>query len=264
MAQIKASKSGTTSTKSRRQYLYIMVVQRLADDVGPGPIHVVKKVLKDVAVGSTVKQWRVPVQLEHTLPAGTGVLTATDKRAFAEQGLTGPDIAYVESKLAEKKLRSDMHKVAFEANKTLRLREGLKQRLIDQFTGDPQLAAEVLSAIGKATDSDTECRAPAATQRVTTLSDKVSLLHGLLAEVGHDIEAYKDWAKVGKSYDREKLRAMLSSDAASDWKLCWFAFSKMIDQATGTPFARPKGWASTADVPKLAVKQGYKSANAAS
>ena len=57
-----------TSKKTRRQYLHIMVVQRLSEGVGPGPVHVVKKVLKDVAVGSTVKKVRVPVAARSRLP----------------------------------------------------------------------------------------------------------------------------------------------------------------------------------------------------
>ena len=231
-----------------------MVVQRLAEGVGPGPIHVVKKVLKDVAVGSMAKQVRVPVYLDHTLPAGTGALTAADRRTFADQGLSGPEIAYVESKLLEKKVKSDAHKAAFEAGKAQRLRARHRDRLVAQLLKDSELAAEVIAALSGSSAGTTT--APAL--NLDSLSDKVSRLLALMDEVGRDIETYKERAKVGKTYDKDKLRAMLSNEGERDWKLSWFAFSRMIDQATGTPFARPRGWASDKDLSNLAATHGYK------
>ena len=231
-----------------------MVVQRLAEGVGPGPLHVVKKVLKDVAVGSMVKQVRVPVYLDHTLPAGTGALTAADRRVFADQGLSGPEIAYVESKLPEKKLKSDAHKAAFEAGKAQRLRARHRDRLVAQLLKDSELAGGVIAALSGPSAGPTTSPAP----NLDSLSDKVSRLLALMDEVGRDIETYKERAKVGKTYDKNKLRAMLSNEGERDWKLSWFAFSRMIDQATGTPFARQRGWASDKELSNLAATHGYK------
>jgi hypothetical protein len=265
MTQTKASNAGLATKKVRRPPLRIMVVQRLSEGVGPGPIHVVKKVLKEVSVGSLAKQVPVPVYLDHTLPAGTGALTASDKRALADQGLSAQEIAYVESKLPEKKLKSDAHKAAFEAGKAQRLREKLKKRLVAQFHADPDLAAGVMSALsGAPTSGDAPAASlPAASPQVVTLSDKVSRLLALVNEVGRDIEAYKERAKVGKTYDKAKLQVMLSPEAERDWKLSWFAFSRMIAQATGTDFARKQGWASDEELSKLAAAHGYKSTGAA-
>lgn len=254
MAQATTPNAGTAAKKTRHQPLHIMVVQRLAEGVGPGPIHVVKKVLKDVAVGSMAKQVRVPVYLDHTLPAGTGALTAADRRTFADQGLSGPEIAYVESKLLEKKVKSDAHKAAFEAGKAQRLRARHRDRLVAQLLKDSELAAEVIAALSGSSAGTTT--APAL--NLDSLSDKVSRLLALMDEVGRDIETYKERAKVGKTYDKDKLRAMLSNEGERDWKLSWFAFSRMIDQATGTPFARPRGWASDKDLSNLAATHGYK------
>jgi hypothetical protein len=259
VTKTKPLNAGASSKKTGPQHLYIMVTQRLQEGVGAGPIHVTKKVLQDVASGSTTKRVRVPVVLDHKLSAGTGALTPSDRRAFAEQGLSAPEIAYVESKLQEKKLKSDAHQAAFEAGRAPRLRAKLKQRLLDQVTADPQLTAEVLASLRRLVPTDGTHNAPVLPQRPPTLSEKVSALRGLLAEVSGDIEAYKDGAKVGKTYDQEKLRSMLSADATREWKLSWFAFSQMIDQATGTPFARPRGWASNAELSKLAAAHGYKS-----
>jgi outer membrane murein-binding lipoprotein Lpp len=242
-----------------------MVVQRLSEGVGPGPIHVVKKVLREVSVGSIAKQVRVPVTLDHTLPAGTAALTASDKRALAEQGLSAPEIAYVESKLPEKKLKSDAHKAVFEAGKAQRVRAKLKERLVAQFRADPDLAAGVLSAVGVALTSGDAPTAslPAAAPQVATLSDKVSRLLAFVDEVGRDVEAYKKQAKVGKSYDKDKLRVMFTPEAERDWKLSWFAFSRMVAQAAGTGFARKRGWDSDEGLSRLAAAHGYKSTSAA-
>lgn len=266
MTQTKALHAGHAAKKPRRQALHIMVVQRLSEGVGPGPIHVFKKVLlKDVAVGSLAKQVRVPVPLDHTLPAGTGALTAADKRALTHQGLSASEIAYVESKLPEKKVKSDAHKAAFEVGKALRLRERFKKRLVDQLSADPVLAADVISALSApSTNGETPtASAPATPQKVSSLSDKVSRLLALIEEVSRDIEAYKEAAKVGKTFNKDRLRAMLSNEGERAWKLSWFAFSRMIDQATGTPFARSKDWRSDADNSRLAAAHGYKSVKAA-
>lgn len=265
MTRTKKSNASDARKNAPRQYLQIMVVQRLSEGFGPGPIHVVKKVLKDVSVGSMVKMVRVPVYLDHTLPAGTGTLTASDKRALTDQGLSGPEIAYVEAKLPEKKLKSDAHKVAFEAGKALRLKERLKERLVAQLAADPDLAAGVMSALNGASTNGEAPTAPMPTapKQVTSLSDKVSRMLSLVDEVSRDIEAYKEAAKVGKTFDKDKLRAMLSNEGRRDWKLSWFAFSRMIDQATGTPFARPRGWASDEELSKLAATSGYKAGNTA-
>ena len=259
MAQGKTFNAGAASKRARPP-LYINVLQRPSKGVGPGPIHVVKKVPQEIRVGSAVQKVRMPVYLAHTLPAGTATLTASDRKAFADEGLTAAEIAYVESKLPEKKLRSDAHKAAFEADRAPRLRAKLKQRLLDQITADPQLAAEVLATLRKvAPEEDDARKAPVLPQRPPTLSEKVCRMLALLAEVSHDIEVYKERAKMGKMYDQAKLRSMLSADAARDWKLTWFAFSQMIDQATGTPFARPRGWASNPELSKVAAAHGYKS-----
>jgi hypothetical protein len=241
-----------------------MVVQRLSEGVGPGPIHVVKKVLREVSVGSIAKQVRVPVTLDHTLPAGTGTLTPSDKRALAEQGLSAPEIAYVESKLSEKKLKSDAHKASFEAGKAQRVKAKLKERLVDQLRADPDLAVEVISALDgmPAGGSAPTASKPAVSPPVPTLSEKVSLLLAFVDEVGRDVEAYKRQAKVGKSYDKDKLRGMFTSEAERDWKLCWFAFSRMVAQAAGTEFARKRGWDSDEELFGLAAAHGYKSRNA--
>lgn len=255
MTQSKASNTRSGPKKPRRQYLHVMVVQRLSEGAGPGPIHVVKKVLEDVAVGSVVKKVRVPVYLDHALPAGTAALTVSDRRAFADQGLTSPEIAYVESKLLEKKVKSDAHRAAFEAGKALRLRDRLKKRLVAQLSTDPELASAVVSALSGASMTTT----PAASPKVDSLSDKVSRLLALMDEVGRDIEAYKDGAKVGKTFDKDKLRVMLSQDAERDWKLTWFAFSRMVERATGTPFARSKDWRRDPENSRLATAHGYTS-----
>jgi hypothetical protein len=240
-----------------------MVVQRLSEGVGPGPIHVVKKLLKEVSVGSMVKQVRVPVTIDHTLPAGTAALTASDKRAFADQGLSAPEIAYVESKLLEKKLKSDAHKAAFEAGKAQRVRAKLKERLVDQLRADPDLAFGVLSALdGTSTGVPPTLSMPAVSPPVATLSEKVSRLLAFVDEVGRDVEAYKRQAKVGKSYDKDKLRVMFTPEAERDWKLCWFAFSRMVAQASGTEFARKRGWDSDEGLSNLAAAHGYKSTSA--
>lgn len=264
MAQGKTSNSGATSKSTRHPPLYIMVTQRTSKGVGPGPIHVTKKVLQDVASGSTTKRIRVPVVLDHKLSAGTGALTLRDRKAFAEHGLSALEIAYVESKLLEKKARSDAHQAAFEADRAPRLRAKLKERLVGQITADPQLTAEVLASLRKLVPADDAHKVSAPLQRIPTLSEKVSRLHALLAEVGRDIEAYKNRAKVGKTYDQSKLQAMLSVEAERDWKLAWFAFPHMVAQATGTPFARKSGWATNAELVKLASSHGYKSAGEAS
>lgn len=253
MTQATTPLAGAAAKKTRRQPLYIMVVQRLAEGVGPGPIHVVKKVLKDVAVGSMVKQVRVPVYLDHTLPAGAAALTAADRRVFADQGLSGPEIAYVESKLPAKKLKSDAHKAAFEAGKAQRLRARHRDRLVSQLLKDPELAAGVIAALSGPSAGPTTAPAP----KLDSLSDKVSRLLALMDEVGCDIEAYKDGAKVGKTFDKDKLRVMLTKDAERDWKLGWFAFSRMLEKATGTPFARSKDWRRDPENSRLAMAHGY-------
>jgi len=262
MNRTRKSNASDDRKKARRQYLHIMVVQRLAPGAGPGPVHVVKKVLKEEAFGSTVKRGRMHLPIEHTLPAGTGALTASDRRAFAEEGLTGPEIAYVESKLAGKKVKSDAHKAAFEAGKASRNRERLKKRLVAQLASDPDLAAGVIAALNEAawTVSGFTPPLPPGPQEAATLSDRVSRLLTLVDEVGRDIEVYKEGAKVGKSYDKDKLRAMLSKEAERDWKLSWFAYSRMVEKASGTPFARPKGWASDEALSKLAATHGHRSA----
>jgi hypothetical protein len=244
---------GTAAKKPRRPHLHIMVVQRLSEGVGPGPIHVFKKVLNDATVGPTVKQVRVPVPLDHTLPAGTGALTAADRRAFADEGLSPPEIAYVESKLPEKKVKSDAHKATFEAGKALRLRTRLKERLIAQLSKDPDLAAGVIFELSGPLNGATTVPAP----NVDSLSAKVSRLLALMDEVGRDIEAYKDAAKVGKTFDKDKLRVMLTKEAERDWKLGWFAFSRMVERATGTPFARSKDWRRDPENSQLAATHGY-------
>lgn len=265
MTQTQSPNAGNASKKARRPPLHIMVVQRLSEGVGPGPIHVVKKVLKEVSVGSLARQVRVPVYLDHTLPAGTGALTTGDRRALADQGLSASEIAYVESKLPEKKLRSDAHKAAFEAGKAQRLKEKLKERLVAQLRADPDLAAGVISALsGAPTSGDAPAASlPAVSPQVATLSDKVSRLLALVDEVGRDVEAYKGRAKVGKSYDKDKLRAMFTPEAERDWKLSWFAFSRMVAQAAGTDFARKRGWDSDEELSRLAAAHGYKSTGAA-
>ena len=260
MAQTTTPNADTAAKKTRRQPLHIMVVQRLAEGVGPGPIHVVKKVLKDVSVGSMAKQVRVPVYLDHTLPAGTGALTAADRRAFADQGLSAPEIAYVEAKLLEKKVKSDAHKAAFQAGKAQRLSARHRDRLVAQLLKNPELAAGVITALNGASPNGGASAAPMSeqSQKVPTLNEKVSRLLASIDEVSRDIEAYKGRAKVGKTYDKNKLRAMLSHEGERDWKLSWFAFSRMIDHATGTPFARQRGWASDKELSKLAATHGYK------
>lgn len=265
MIQTQSPDEGSSFLKTRRSPLHIMVIQRLSEGVGPGPIHVVKKVLKEVSVGSMAKQVRVPVTLDQTLPAGTAALSASDKRAFADQGLSASEIAYVESKLLEKKLKSDAHRAVFEAGKVQRMRAKLTERLAAQLRSDPELATGVISALGGAltiVDAPTQSVAAASAQ-VTTLSDKVSRLLAFLDEVGRDVEAYKKQAKVGKSYDKGKLRAMFTPEAERDWKLSWFAFSRMVAQAAGTEFARKRGWDSDKELSKLAAAHGYKTTNAA-
>src|ERR1043165_538558 len=185
--------AGTAHKKTRRQYLYIMVTQRLQKGVGAGPVHVTKKVLQEFAAGSTTRRIRVPIPIDK-LPAGTGALTPSDRRAYAERGLSAAEIAYVESKLQEKKVRSDAHQAAFEAARAPRLRAKLKQRLLGQITADAQLTAEVLASLCKLAPADDAYKAQVP-QRLPSLSEKVLRLHGLLAEVSRDIEAYKDRAK---------------------------------------------------------------------
>jgi hypothetical protein len=264
MPQTTTPNPGTAAKKPRRPHLHIMVVQRLSKGVAPGPIHVFKKVLNETAVGSMVKQVRVPVPLDHTLPAGTGALTAADKRAFADQGLSGPEIAYVEGKLPEKKLKSDAHEAAFEAGKELRLKQRLEKRLVAQLLADPDLAASIVAALnGTPANGEVSTEPmPAPSQKVLTLGEKVSRLLALIDEVGRDIETYKERAKVGKTYDKDKLRLMLTKEAERDWKLAWFAFSRMVGKATGTPFARSKEWRNDADNSRLAAAHGYESARA--
>lgn len=222
--------------------------------VGPGPIHVVKKVLQHVEIGSTVKNVRVPVYLDHTLAAGTGALTASDRRAFAEQGLSLQEIACIETRLPEKKVRSDSHQAAFEAERGARLRKKLAVRLIAQLTADGELCELVLAELGgSANDSDVASVEPPPSAAVSkTLSEKVSSLLALIDEVSSDIQAYKQTAKDGKSFNKSKLQAMLSKDGERDWILCWFSFSKMIEQATGTPFARRNGWSKDPGLVRLA------------
>lgn len=260
MAHAMTSKRGAAFGRTRHPPLYIMVTQRTSKGVGPGPIHVAKKVLQEVVSGSTTKRVRVPVVLDHKLPAGTVALTPSDRRVFAEQGLSAAEIAYVESKLLEKKVRSDAHQAAFEADRAPRLRAKLRERLVDQITADPQLTAEVLEALRKLGPVDDSHIAPEPLQRTSTLSEKVSRLHALLADVGRDIEAFKNKAKVGKTYDQAKLKAMLSVEAERDWQMIWFAFPHMVAQASGTPFARKSRWASKEELVKLAASHGYKSA----
>jgi hypothetical protein len=259
MSQATIPNAGPVAKKPRRPHLHIMVVQRLSDGVGPGPIHVYKKVLNDATVGSTVKQVRVAVPLDYTLRAGTGALTAADKRALSDEGLSAPEIAYVESKLPEKKVKSDAHKAAFEAGKALRLRTRLKERLVAQLSQDPDLAAEVIFALSGPSPGATTEPAP----NLDSLSDKVSRLLALMDEVGRDIEAYKDAAKVGKTFDKDKLRVMLTKEAERDWKLGWFAFSRMVERATGTPFARSKDWRRDPENSQLAATHGYTSPSTA-
>ena len=88
-----------------------------------------------------------------------------------------------------------------------------------------------------------------------------SRLLALMDEVGRDIEAYKDGAKVGKTFD--KVRAMLTKEAERDWKLGWFAFSRMVERATGTPFARSKDWRRDPENSQLAATHGYTSPSTA-
>jgi len=263
MTQTKKTNAGSNSKQSGRQHLHIMVVQRLEKGLGPGPVHVVKKILKEISVGAMVKSVRVPVPLDHLLPAGTGELTAGDRRTYAQQGLSAPEIAYVESKLLAKKVKSDVHRADFEAGKNFRLKESLKERLIVQLSADPQLAAEVVSSLNDGVFSGHVSKAAAPAPQAATLSEKVSRLLCLVVDVNSDIEVYKGRAKVGKSLNHEKLGAMLSSDAAQDWKLLWFALSQMFEQAAETPFARKKGWFSDQELSNLAVAHGFKSAPAA-
>lgn len=253
------NKTQTTASTTARKPLHIMVLQRLQPGVGPGPIHVVKKVLRQVEMGSTVKAVRVPVYLDHTLPAGTGHLTPDDRRAFAEQGLSAQEIAYVEGKLPDKKLKSDAHQAAFDAGKATRLREKRTERLIAELTADPALAAAVMAGLGIPSPKDASSVAEAApTKPVLSLSEKVSSLLALIKEVGHDIQAYKEAAKINGVFDRGRLGAMLNDNAERDWKLCWFAFSRMVEQAGRTPFARKNGWTKDPELRQLALAHGYK------
>jgi len=253
------TKTQTTASTKAGKPLHIMVLQRLQPGVGPGPIHVVKKVLKPVEMGSTVKEVRVPVYLDHALPAGTCVLTPGDRRAFAEQGLSAQEIAYVEGKLPDKKLKSDAHQAAFDAGKASRLREKRTERLIAEFSADSALAAAVIAGLGNPSPKDASSMAQTAPPKpVLSLSEKVSSLLALITEVGRDIQAYKEAAKVGRSFDHERLGAMLNDNAMRDWKLCWFAFSRMVEQASRTPFARTNGWAKDPELCQLAAAHGYR------
>ena len=253
------TKTQTTASTTAGKPLHIMVLQRLQPGVGPGPIHVVKKVLEQIKIGSTVKAARVPVYLDHTLPAGTGALTAGDRRAFAEQGLSVQEIAYVEAKLQDKKLKSDAHQAAFDAGRATRLREKRTERLIAELSADPALAAAVMAGLGIPSPKDASSVAQAApTKPVLSLSEKVASLLALITEVGRDIQAYKEAAKVGRSFDQDRLGAMLNDNAKRDWKLCWFAIRWMIDQAVRTPFARTDGWAKDRELCQLAAAHGYK------
>jgi hypothetical protein len=255
-------KPASAANKDQR-HLGVMVCQRLADGHGPGPIRIFKTVMVEQTVGTTTRVVPLKVPLDHQLPAGTAELTSVDKKVFAAQGLSSPQIVYVERKLLDKRAASDAHRAAFEDDKSRRLKERVTARLITQLAADQRLAADVMSALRKAGVNSGACEAPAQVQRALTLSEKVSKLLSLTDEVCRDMEAYKDRAKVGKTYDKSKLRLMLSRDAERDWKLCWFAFSRMIDQATGTFFARPRGWGSDKELLKLAVAHGYKAASEA-
>lgn len=234
--------------------MHIEVHQRLQPGVGPGPIHVVKKVLQQVEFGSTVKKVRVPVYLDHTLPAGTGALTASDRQALSQEGLSAREIAHIEAKLPEKKVRSDLHQAAFEAERDARLRKKLAARLIAQLTADGDLREMVFAELGGAADDTAEksVELPPSAAVSMTLSDKVSSMLALVDEVIRDIHAYKQAAKVGRFFNQDKLQAMLSKDAERDWKLCWFSFSRMIEQAAGTPYARQNGWSKDPELVKLA------------
>lgn len=219
----------------------------------------VKKVLQHVEIGSTVKTVRVPVYLDHTLPAGTGALTASDRQAFSREGLSAQEIAQVEAKLPEKKMRSDAHQAAFDAGKAARLREKRKVRLIAELSDDPAFAEAVLVGLGHPCPSDTSSVAQATpSQPALSLSEKVSRLLALIDEVGRDIQAFKEDARVGRSFNQDRLHAMLNDDAERDWKLSWFAFGWMIDQAVRTPFARKNGWFTDAELSELAAAHGYK------
>ena len=262
MNQMQKAKAAPAVNKNHR-HLGVMVLQRLADGHGPGPIRVYRTVLVEEKLGTTTKVGRLKVPLDPRLPAGTCALSPADRKAFGEQGLCAPHIAYVELKLLEKKAASDSHKAKFDAGKAQRLKEVLRNRLIAQLAADPHLAAQVMSAVRLTTAGDEAPKVPMPVQRAPTLSDKVSRLLALADEVSHDIEAYKDRSKVGKTYDKSKLQVMLSREAARDWKLCWFAFSRMFEQATGTVFARRRGWASDKELLKLAATHEYLPTSAA-
>ncbi len=253
------TKTQTAASTTTGKPLHIMVLQRLQPGVGPGPIHVVKKVLKQVEMGSTVKAVRVPVYLDHTLPAGMGRLTPDDRRAFAEQGLSAQEIAYVEAKLPDKKLKSDAHQAAFDTTKAARLREKRTKRLIAELSADPALAAAVVAELGDAyTKDESSPEMPEPAEDILPLSTKVSNLLVLLSELTGDIAAYKQTARVGRNFDKAKLKSMFSAEAARDWQLSWFAFSRMVEEAASTPFARPKRWLSDPELSKLALTHGYK------
>lgn len=130
MTKTKRSTARASAKKDRREHLHIEVHQRCDPGLRPGRIRVFKKVLASAEVGLTVKQARAPVLIDHTLPAGTAALTAADKQAFTQQGLTASEIAYIEDKLPEKKLKSDAHQAEFEADEPLRLRKKLTKRLV--------------------------------------------------------------------------------------------------------------------------------------
>jgi len=262
MTRIQKPKAASAA-KIDRRHLGVMVTQRLDEGHGPGPIRIFKTVQVSEAVGRVIKTLSLKVPLDHQLLAGTDALTPGDRRAFAEQGLSAPQIAYVETKLPTKKAASDAHKVIFETGKALRLRESLKERLIAQLSEDPLLAAAVLSATASQLPvADAQHAAEGAQLDRRTLSDKVLQLRSFIDDIGREMAAHKASAKVGRTYNQVRLNATFNEPAARAWTLTWFAFSEMVEQATGTRYARSKDWRSKRDNAQLAAACGYSSASA--
>lgn len=254
-----STKTRTNASTAASKPMHIEVHQRLQPGVGPGPIHVVKKVLQHVEIGSTVKTVRVPVYLDHTLPAGTGALTASDRQAFSREGLSAQEIAQVEAKLPGKKLKSDAHQAAFDAARPARLREKLADRLIAEFKADPALAAAVMAGLGiQRQPGEASAAQAAATEPVLSLSEKVSNLLALIDDVKRDVAAHKAAARANKRFDKDKLAKILNTVGELDWRMCWFAMSDLVDEFVATPFARPKIWASDMELLSQAVARGYK------
>lgn len=249
-------KTDTQKTSTRLVALGVMVFQRLDRGHGPGPITVYKTVHRQEKLGGKPKKVSVRIPLDCRLPAGCAALNAADRQAFSEQGLTGDQLAYVEEKLPRMKLASDVHKSLFAAEERKRKRDGQRVRIVQQLLEDSALLHEVVAEVGSGNLNLSPAAMVRSAPRSLVLSEKVRELLALMVSITADVDEYRDKAKIGKIFDKRKLQRMFDLEAATAWKLSWFAFSRMIDAAKATPFARSKGWLSDPELSELARGRG--------